>query len=206
MRARLVDAPKRWAAEFDFYTPGDLRRGVYLAFRRYRAQFGARGLVVESDLRARDREDAENLELLRQRRAAEWPAEKLAALWPNIERERVLWSRRRWAGAARELLYPKLPVHVYDPASQFWINCAPHVHWARTGSIPCWRPDYLLGPSEENWTIVFNGLSRADWHARELSGLCSWVAAQVAESPTPPTPKPRRRARLRLVINQAEQS
>lgn len=201
MRARLVDAPKRWTAEFDFHTPGDVRRGVYLAFRRYRAEFGARGLVVANDLRARDRQDAENLAALRARRAVEWPAEKVAVLWPDIERERALWSQKRWDRAIPDLLHEKLPIHVADPSTRQWINCAQHVHWARTGVFPMWRPDCLVGPGEENWTTVFNGLSRADWHARQLSGLCDWVAAQVIEPAPPP---PRGRARLRLVINREQ--
>lgn len=199
MRARLVDAPKRWAAEFDFHTPGDLRRGVYLAFRRYRAEFGARGLVVENELRARDRQDAENLAALRARRVAEWPPEKFAALWPDIERERVLWSRKRWEKQGAELLHPALPIHVAaDRRTGQWMNCAQHIHWARTGSIPMWRPDYLVGPANQNWAGIFRGLERADWHARQLSQLCDWVVAQVTEPAAPP---PRGRARLRLVIN-----
>lgn len=204
MRARVVDPGKRWAAEFDFHTPGDVRRGVFLAFRRYRAEFGARGLIVESALRERDRQDSENLAALRARRSVEWPPEKFAALWPGIERERALWSQRRWHRASAELLHPALPIHVAsDWRAKQWMNCAQHIHWARTGSLPTWRPDYLISPQDRDWTVIFDGLARADWHARQLNALCDWVVAQVTEpEPTPP----RGRARLRLVITRGASS
>ena len=201
MRARLVDADKRWSAEFDFWSPDTLRAGVRLAFRRYRAAFGERSLVVEAGLRARDREDAADLALLRECRSAEWPAEKFAALWPNIETERTLWSRRRWERAWPELAHAALPVHVAGDyrgarAAALWVNCAQHVECARTGRFPGWKPDHLLGPDEHDWQTVFNGLSLADWHVRQLNGFISAVCAEVQNHPLTAA-----RPRLRLVVN-----
>lgn len=177
------------AVEFSATDPISLRRGCHSAWRAFTALVAQRPGYFEATTEF-NQYSAHLASALtadgRAERVARWaalgksPAE-IERLWENFQRDssaRLKSARRRLQEQlAPESLSLQLRPELYPAGS--WLNPGNHVHprW--------WSPS-----TETNWTQLWADVVKMHDHDKNLSGLCSFVAASL----TPPTPEARRRS------------